>query len=139
MLIKSKFTKQEFINANFIVFYSKPVIKIFTVLVSLALIISIVAVIGAAKISVAQVITPIIMLGILPLLIYSRSSRGFTSNNLNGAIEYNFDQTAFTIKGESFNVQLSWNKIYKVTKTKNWLLIWQNKNIATPIPKRNVQ
>ena len=139
MIIKSKFTKQDFINANFIVFYSKPVIKIFTVFVSLALIATIIAFIGAAKISLSQIIIPVVALGILPLLIYSRSSRGFTSNNLNGAIEYNFDQEAFNIKGESFNVQLNWNNIYKVTKTKNWLLIWQNKNIATPILKRDIQ
>lgn len=42
------------------------------------------------------------------------------------------------MKGESFNSQLSWDKIYKVTKTKNWLLIWQNRQIANPIPIEDI-
>ena len=139
MIIKSKLTKQEFINANFIVFYSKPVIKIFTVLVSLALVISIAAVIGAAKISLIQIIAPVVMLAVLPLLIYARASRAFASSNMGETIEYKFDQDSFNIKSKAFNSQMNWNKIFKVTQTKNWLLIWPNKDIATPIPKKDIQ
>jgi len=40
--------------------------------------------------------------------------------------------------GESFHSQLTWDKVYKVTETKNWILIWQNRQIANAIPKRDV-
>ncbi|MBC7828738.1 MAG: YcxB family protein [Chitinophagaceae bacterium] len=54
------------------------------------------------------------------------------------AIEYHFDNDYLLMKGQSFNFELSWNKVYKVTKTKNWILIWQNNQIATPIPRRDI-
>jgi len=33
---------------------------------------------------------------------------------------------------------LSWDKFYKVTKTKNWLLIWQNNSSANIIPRKDI-
>lgn len=138
MTVISKLTKKEFINANFIFFYSKLVIRLYTVFISIAFVISIIAVTTNAKISIVQIIAPFLMLCVLPLLIYARASRAFASSNMNKSIEYKFDQTAFNLRSESASFQMKWGKIYKVTQTKKWLLIWQNKNIATPIPKRNI-
>lgn len=49
-------------------------------------------------------------------------------------IAYNFTDTHLGISGESFNSEMTWNKIYKVTQTKSWLLIWQNRQMANAIP-----
>ncbi|MBL0183120.1 MAG: YcxB family protein [Chitinophagaceae bacterium] len=53
-------------------------------------------------------------------------------------MEYRFDGSNLVIKGESFKSELSWDKIPKVTQTKNWLLIWQGGQIANAIPKRDI-
>lgn len=79
------------------------------------------------------------MLTVMPLLTYFGAKRNFTANKrISETIEYHFDNDYLSMKGESFNSQLTWDKIYKVTQTKNWLLIWQNSQIANPIPKRDI-
>jgi hypothetical protein len=137
MIIKTKLTRQDFINTNFIVLYSKPAIRLFTVVVSLAFIFSTLSAMLSGRISLVEIVLPLIMLCILPLIIYFNAGRVYASSRMSQAIEYTFDDNYFTLKGETFNGHMSWDKIYKVTKTRNWLLIWQNKYIASPIPKRD--
>ncbi|MEI9957623.1 MAG: YcxB family protein [Ferruginibacter sp.] len=91
------------------------------------------------KVSYSQVIVPIVMLSVTPLLTYFTAKKNYNSNQrISEAIEYQFEKDNLIIKGESFNSQLSWDKIYKVTQTKNWILIWQNSQIANPILKRDI-
>jgi hypothetical protein len=52
--------------------------------------------------------------------------------------EYVFTDTDLKITGESFNVTMLWDKIYKVTKTKRWVLIWQTKYLANIIPLQDI-
>ncbi len=42
------------------------------------------------------------------------------------------------MEGESFNAKLSWNKIYKVKETKNWILIFQSRQVANLILKSDI-
>ena len=75
----------------------------------------------------------------LPLMTYLAAKRNFKANRrISEIVQYTFDEQNLTIKGESFNSQYSWDKIHKVSQTKNWLLIWQNRQVANPIPKRDV-
>ncbi len=54
-------------------------------------------------------------------------------------IEYQFDNEEIIVTGQSFSSRFSWNKIYKVTETKDWVLIWQNRQMANVIPKRSFE
>lgn len=139
MLIRSQLTQEDFINVNFVLLYSKISMKIFTVFTSLFLIFSISLVILLPTYPFTQIIVPLVMLTILPLFTYIIAKRNFTgSDRISEKIEYNFDNENLTMKGESFNSQLSLDKIAKVAITKNWLLIWQNRQFANPIPKRDI-
>lgn len=42
------------------------------------------------------------------------------------------------IKGESFNSQQTRDKISKVTKKKNWILIWESRQIVNPICRKYI-
>ncbi|WP_462222768.1 YcxB family protein [Ferruginibacter sp.] len=139
MLIKSQLTEKDFIKINLVLLYSKISIKIFTVLIFIFLLITIVTVILIPSVSFTQLIVPVVMLLFLPLFTYFVAKRNFNiSNRISELIEYNFDNENLTMKGESFNSQLSLDKIAKVAITKNWLLIWQNRQFANPIPKRDI-
>lgn len=139
MLIKSKLNEQDFINVNFVLLYSKISAKIFTLLISFFLIITFITVIFIPKVAFTQIILPLAMLMAMPLITYFGAKRNFAANaRISEAIEYQFNNNYLSMKGESFNSQLSWDKIYKVTQTKNWILIWQNRQIANPINKRDV-
>lgn len=53
-------------------------------------------------------------------------------------MEYHFEDDQLTVKGESFSSQYTWEKVYKVTETKKWIFIWQSRQIANLIKKRDI-
>lgn len=73
-----------------------------------------------------------------PLVTYFSSKSAYQSNpRLSEAIVYEFDKEHINVKGESFNSQLTWNKVYRVTETKEWVLIWESSQLAHIVPKRD--
>jgi hypothetical protein len=138
MLIKTKLSEKDYINGNFILLYSKISIKIFTTLILIFLVLTIVlAVLSYSPYS--QIFVPLAMLIVMPFMTYFSAKRNFDANKMTGeTIEYQFDNNYFSIKGESFSGSLPWERVYKVTQTKNWILVWQNMRNANPIPKRDI-
>lgn len=140
MFIKSTLTRRDFIEVNFILLYSKIGIKIFTGITALLLLLSFIT---AASLPNGQafliIFLSFLMLVFLPLVTYFSAIRNFTTRDRIGeTMEYHFGDEYFVVKGESFNSQLTWEKIFKVTQTKNWILIWHNRQYAHPIKKGNV-
>ena len=139
MLIKSTLTQKDFINVNFILLYSKTAVKIFTAIIIVFFIVSAVTVAFIPKVNFSQLIVPVLMLLLFPVLIYFAAKRSYAANKrISETIEYQFAKDHLIMTGESFHSQLTWDKVYKVTETKNWILIWQNRQIANAIPKRDV-
>lgn len=139
MQIKSKLTEKDFINANFVLLYSKTSMKIFTGIASFAIVVAVVAVFLSSKTTFAQISAPLIMLLLIPMFTYFAAKKNYAADQrVSETIEYQFEKDLLIIKSESFNAQFTWDKIYKVTQTKNWLMIWQSKQIANAIPKRDV-
>jgi hypothetical protein len=85
-----------------------------------------------------QLIMGILFIFLYPVNIYFSAKKNFRANSrLQEKITYTFDESNIRLQGDSFNSQLSWDKIYKVTENKIWILIWQNKQVANIIPKRD--
>jgi hypothetical protein len=84
------------------------------------------------------IIAPVILLGIFPLMVFIKAKKLYGASRAGEKIIYEFQDNQFLITGESFSSQLSWDKIYKVTTTKNWIFIWQNSQQANPIPKKDI-
>jgi len=140
MDIKTQLSEKDFIKVNFLLLYKKKFAKIITAMAIFVLIISIITGLNNPKyLSFTQIIFPIAMMIWLPLLTYFSAKKNFSSNKrISEVIEYKFEKDFLDIKGESFSSQLSWDKIYKVNKTKNWVLIWQNSQVTNVIPRRNL-
>ena len=139
MIIKAKLTERDYINVNFVLLYSRMFIKIFTGLMIFFVVFTLLAAVFLSIGSYSSLIGPVFMLLLFPLLTYFSAKKNYASNQrMTETIEYKFDDDNLVVKGESFNSQLSWNKIHKVTQTKNWVLIWQNRQVANPIPKRDI-
>ncbi|MGJ7033786.1 YcxB family protein [Niabella hirudinis] len=84
-------------------------------------------------------IFPVLFLVVLPISVYIRSKRSFKNNHrLCEQIEYVFGDQNLTITGESFNATMTWDKIFKGTKTKRWMLIWQAGDLTSIIPLRSI-
>ncbi|MFM2291398.1 MAG: hypothetical protein RIS29_1211 [Bacteroidota bacterium] len=72
-----------------------------------------------------------------PALVYLNGVKSFKlpNNRVTEPLTFTFTPEQFSIKGETFVTEMTWNKLYKVVETKNWLLIYQNKGMANVLPK----
>jgi hypothetical protein len=74
----------------------------------------------------------------LRVTVYMNAKSSYKSDGrISETITYEFDEEKIQVIGESFNSKLTWNKIYSVTENKDWVLIWQNRQIANVVPKRD--
>jgi hypothetical protein len=137
MTITSRLTQKDFINANLVLLYSRIFVKIMTGIILLIFLSGIALEIsGKNRSGIQPILTPFIILTVLPVSTYFAAKKNFNSDKRIGEqIEYTFNREDLFVKGESFHAQLSIEKIFKVTQTKNWLLVWQSKQIANVIPK----
>lgn len=60
-----------------------------------------------------------------------------TDGRVSEKIDYSFDNEEVVATGESFNSRLTWDKIHSITENKDYILIWQNRLVASVIPKRD--
>ena len=140
IVIKTKMTQQDFIGANIALAYRRISTKIITAIGVLLLgYIIYLSILYPGATDTYEFIVPIGLILLPVILSYLTARLNYnTSKRSSENIEYIFSDDFFSIKGESFNSQLSWDKIYKVSQTKNWILIWHNRLAATPIPKKDL-
>jgi hypothetical protein len=140
MEIKTRITQNEIIRFNLSMLYKKASVK---VLIGIWLLITL----YTTWLSLAQgkpfhfgsfssLLIPPLILTVITVI---ATIINFKSNpRIQETIEYKFDDDLLRIKGESFSSELSWAKIHKVTLTKNFLLIWQSRQIANVILRKDI-
>ena len=69
---------------------------------------------------------------------YSARKNYFTHSRLQENITYEITDEEITIKGDSFNTNMTWDKTHKVLELRSWLLIYENKMLANIIPKSSI-
>lgn len=135
--LTTKLSVDDYVKVNYYMFYRKWVIKgmtgfgLFFILLSLFTLVS-------ADFSWFLFLFGLFITAGLRIQIYFAAKRTYkTDGRVAEKIEYQFDNEEIRITGESFNSRLTWDKIYRVTENKDWVLIWQNQLIANVIPKRD--
>jgi len=70
----------------------------------------------------------------VPISIYFKSKKLFSSHQrIQELITYQFHENGVNVTGESFNSNFDWEKLYKIKKVRNWLLLYQSKIVANII------
>ena len=139
MIIKTRITEKDFINGNFILLFGKKWMKIALVFFLFYFIQAVVSSVLSPRIHVAQILIPVIAIVLLFCTTYFTSKKSFATNQMiREPIEYHVGAENLSLKGESFNSQISWEKVHKVTLQKNWLLVWHSSQSANVIPKRDI-
>ncbi|HSZ72123.1 MAG TPA: YcxB family protein [Cytophagaceae bacterium] len=73
-----------------------------------------------------------------PLTTYFSAKRNYRLNSrIREHISYEFNEEYLEMIGDTFRVQLTWSKIYRVSESNSWVLIWQNPHTADIVPKRD--
>lgn len=133
-----RFTEKDFVQANLALLYQKKSMKFLTILLSIFFLISLLGAILVPEFnSPGQGFIFLVVSMALPILTYFSARKNYRTNQrLTETIEYQFADEYFSVKGDSFSSQVTWNKVFKVTQSKHWIFIWQNRQIANTIPKR---
>jgi hypothetical protein len=85
-----------------------------------------------------QIVFGFFTIALLPFSIYRAGKKNFSSHGrLQEKITYEFTDEKIRQTGETFNSDMDWTKIYKVQELKEWILIYQNTQIANLIPKES--
>lgn len=73
-----------------------------------------------------------------PIGIYFMIWRNYhSSNHLREPLEIVLTEKEIKIKGDSFYMEILWDKLFKITEEQNWFLIYQNNLSAVIIPKKS--
>ena len=140
MTIETHLSEADFIKVNLIILYKKIFVKILAVIGCFILASALISFFANPQLTnLSSFIVPVCYVSVLPIYTYFSSKKLYNSNNrISERITYTINPDNYLMKGESFSAELSWSKIYKVTKTKDWILIWQNKQTANVIPLKNI-
>jgi hypothetical protein len=91
------------------------------------------------KPEIYQYITLSLISVVQPLVIFWTIKRNYdSSNHLGEPLEINLTQNEIKVRGESFYLEIAWNKIFKIEETKRWFLIYQNNLSAILVSKKNL-
>jgi len=141
MVIKTKLTKADFINANLALLYKKTSTKVYVALgiITFFYLDIYAAIFLGMDWSFIYIIPPFVFLFLSPIATWLVANKNYSSSQrITETIEYQFDKDYLLVKGDSFTSQSTWEKIYKVTETKKFILIWQSRAVANIIPKRDI-
>ena len=76
---------------------------------------------------------------LIPYSVYRAAKANYKSNKrLQERITYEFTNEGMQTIGESFNSQSNWIQTFKIEEIKSWFLIYQSKQIANFIPKKDL-
>ncbi|REC55666.1 hypothetical protein DRF62_05650 [Chryseobacterium piscium] len=136
MTVKTHITLKDFLN--FSIKNSLPRIIIFSFIILIFLVLNLYNtendtqnILQSASIWFAAVFVFIIIRS------YFRLKNAFYSNKkIQEEIVYTFTDEKVQTKGETFDGDFTWNTIYKIKETKDWLLIYQSKMTMNMVPKK---
>lgn len=137
MPIKSKLSQNDFVAVQFILLFKRIGLLLILILYPALLIIG---AISKSNFQIFDLIPISIFLFVYPLLIFFSARKKYQLNlQLQEEITYDFLDNELQIVGETFNSTLGWQKIFRIRKLKNYLLIYQNKYGFYIIPLVNLK
>jgi hypothetical protein len=141
IILTTKLSLNDYINANYRM-YPQWMFKFLRGIGLLSLISPIISAMTFPFNDVTSYLPPLVVglfltIG-LRILIYFAAKRNYESDGrISETIIYEFNNDTFQLTGESFSAKLTWDKVYKLTESKDWVFIWQSKQLAHVIPKRD--
>ena len=140
MIIETKLDFKRYIRLMYTLTYRKP-IMIFLTIVGFTMFIGSIFYFLGFNVPVDsppyfQIVFGFFIIAILPFSIYRGGKKNFSTNGrLQEKIIYEITDEKIKQIGETFNSDMDWTKIYKILELNDWILIYQNRQIANLITK----
>jgi len=139
MKIETQIESKDFIKFTFKLIYRKLFFKALMIFGIFAIITSIPQFFmehSFASDPYAELFVGLFIVFILPVFIYFNAKKNYETNKtLQEKVNYEFLEEKILISGESFNSEISWDKIYRIEESEEWILIFQNRQTANIILK----
>jgi hypothetical protein len=142
MKVKTRVSFKEYRKLLFMLTYRKPVMKII-LCVALAMLIWILGYylhfLPVPKPQIYQYITLGLITIVQPITIYLTIRRNYnSSNHLREPLVTELTKTELKVQGESFYLEIKWEKLFRIDEERNWFLLYQNNLSAIIIPKKDL-
>lgn len=143
MKVKTKVTFKEYVKLLYGLTYQRPVMKLLVgvaILIILYIIFYFLNILNLPEPVVYQYITLAFITIVQPIVIYTTIHRVYySSNHICEPLEMEILPKEIKIQGESFYMEVKWDKMFKIVEKSNWFLIYQNSLSAIIIPKNDLQ
>jgi hypothetical protein len=142
MTIESKVTFKEYVKLLYSLAYKKAMMKLIlavAVLLLLWIIFYYLHIFNLPEPVIYQYITMVLILIVQPIVIFITIWRNYySSNHLRETLKIKISQNEISIEGESFYLEVQWEKLFKIVERRNWFLMYQNNLSAIIIPKKDM-
>ncbi len=142
MKLKTRVTFNEFVKLLYSLAYQRPILKLLVgvaVFILLWIIFYYLEMFHLPEPVIYQYITLLLIAVAQPAVLYvTIHNIYYSSNHLRETTDIELAKEKLTLNGESFYMELKWNKIFKIVEKKRWFLIYQNQLSAIIIPKKNL-
>jgi len=142
MKIKTKVSFKEYVKLLYSLAYRKPIMRLLigvSVLTLLWIVLFYLHIFDLPKPIIYQYITLLLIAVVQPIVIYSTIWQNYhSSNHLRETLEMELTEEEIKITGESFYMEILWQKMFKIVEEPHWFLIYQNNLSAILIPKKEL-
>ena len=142
MIIKTKIRFKEYVKLLYSLAYERTMLRLL-VLVALLLLLWILFynfdVFNLPKPIIYQYITLSLIAIAQPAIIFITIWRNYySSNQFRETLEIELANEMIKINGESYYMEIEWEKLFKIVEKPNWFLMYQNNLSAIIIPKKDM-
>jgi hypothetical protein len=139
--IETRLTLPDFIKVNYILLFQKMSTKILWMVVLLMIVLpAFLAVNKGIPYNWLQSLIGIGLAGFYLLSTWLTAKKNFNSiPAISEPLTYEFTNERLTCTGTSSSSQTTWNNIYRVSETKDCLVIWKSRQVINLLPKRDIQ
>lgn len=142
MKIKTKVNFKEYVKLLYTLAYEKTILRLLlgvAILILLWIIFYYLNIFSLPKPVIYQYITLILITIVQPTSIYITIRRNYkSSNQLGEALEIEVTPKDIKINGESYYMEVKWEKLFEIIEKPNWFLLYQNNLSAIMIPKKDM-
>ncbi|HLP55888.1 MAG TPA: YcxB family protein [Fluviicola sp.] len=139
MILTTQLTQQDYIRISFFLQFRKLTVLFVMAAILVWLVVYLVMNLQSSDGKLFNLIPISIGLLVIPGMTYLTAKRNFKGiSRISEPIEYQVKKDGITLQGESFTTDYKWNQLYRVSKNKHFVLIWQTPQVANFIPLRNI-
>lgn len=137
VILTTKLSIEDYIKVNYHLLNRRWPIKVLTGMGIFLILLSLINLLSGDNSWFLLILGLFFAMGLRVSVYFNAKSSYKSDGRISETITYEFDKENIQVIGESFNSKLTWDKIYSVTENKEWVLIWQNRQIANAVPKRD--